>query len=139
MAPLSHEPLTINNRLINELFDYILQALYISKKYSNPSIEKKQFVGFLVSQFPRFITTFAFRVVWYTSISYPRSPKCNSTDLHHFLRRAFPTNVKLELRHFDIFKHISLKMHACVLLFSKVIWYNLIPYIKVPTGPNIQK
>ena len=30
-APLSHEPLTINNRLINEFFVYILQVLGIKK------------------------------------------------------------------------------------------------------------
>ena len=28
-APMSHEPLTINNRLISELFDYILKVLGI--------------------------------------------------------------------------------------------------------------
>ena len=32
-APLSHEPRTINNRLINELFDYIYHKYYVFKHF----------------------------------------------------------------------------------------------------------
>ena len=52
---MSHEPSSINNRLINDLFDYILQVLDIPKK-QNAFVEKEEVSLFLsfFALFPHF-------------------------------------------------------------------------------------
>ena len=55
---LSHEPLTINSRLINELFDFM--GIRYSQKTKNPVIEDKNvcwFLGVSVSWFLGFLAS----------------------------------------------------------------------------------
>ena len=51
-APLSHEPLTINSRSINELFDCILQVVGISQISQFQNFKVPKFQSFKIPKFP---------------------------------------------------------------------------------------